>query len=163
MPYKPGPRGSFPWQPRRLARGIPSSGSAVDRDVPLGFKFSKSRRNRSWGILEPVESICSSMRGMTSVWPSGPHFSPRVKYTYAARDGKLGSSFLTWFPTPSFQICWTRKKSLCRQPSSSAVFPFSALAKSIPCCGAWKGGRGWDGFSHRTYLRGCRLLQRTEF
>lgn len=30
--------------------------------------------------------------------PSGIHFSPGVKYTSSAKDGKVGSSFLTWFP-----------------------------------------------------------------
>lgn len=114
-------------------------GSAVDTDIPLESMF---RRNRSWRILEPVESICSSTHGMTSMWPSSAHFSPGVKYTYAALDGKLGSSFLTWFPTPSFQICWTRKKSLCRQPACSSIFPFSTLAKHIPYSVVWKGGRG---------------------
>lgn len=109
-------------------------GSAVNRDILLGFVFSKSRRNRNWGILEPVESICSSTHGMTSVWPSGTHFSPGVKFTYAAKDGKLGPSFLAYFPTPSFQICWTCKKSLCRQPTCSSIFLFSALARYIPYC-----------------------------
>lgn len=127
MPYKPGAGGSFPLQTGKGPYLCKSGemdplvcGSAVDRDIPLGWMFSKSRRSRSWEILEPVE--CSSKHGMTSTWPSSTHFSPGVEYTYAAKDGKLGSSFLTWFPTPSFQICCTCKKSLCRL--NQFVLPF---------------------------------------
>ena len=122
--------------------------SAVDRDIPLGFLFSKSRRNRSWGILGPVESMYSSTPGMTSLWPPSTHFSPGVKHTYAAKDGKLVSSFLTWFPTCSLGISWTCKKRLCTQPACSSPIPFLALAKHIAYCVVCKGGRGRNGFLH---------------
>lgn len=106
---------------------------------PTGIHVSREQKKQK--LEKSTELKCCSMHGMTSMWPSSIHFSPGDKCIYAAKDGKLGLSFLTWFPTPTFQICCTCKKNFCRQPACFFTFSFSTLMNSL--CGV---ERRQDGF-----------------
>lgn len=150
--------------PRRVPGQVCKGGSSYlwlscRQGYPTGIHIAREQKKQKLG--KPIEFTCCSVHSVTSTWPSSIHFSPGDKCIYAKKDGKPGLSFLTSFPTPTFQICCTCKKSLSRQPACFSIFPFSALMKHIPHCVVWRGGR--MGFSHHTCLHRCRLLKLTAF
>lgn len=130
-----GPQSHYPRQylGRFLKVDPPICDSAADRDIPLGFMLQRAEETE---VVETNRIHMLLMHGMTSTRPSSIHFSPG--------EGKSGLSFLTWLPTPTFQICCTHKKNFCRQPGCFSIFPFWTLMSPHPSLCAVQ--RRQDGF-----------------